>query len=206
MPTDYAAALAQRNGALRRVAARYSSPQTLEPWTEQVVELGAQLAVARRELVELLSPRYATLADEVRLGAGALRYEGEPPTREELERRLEQDLARGFTGGGPHLHDVVISADGRDLRSYGSQGEQRLAVLALLLAEADVLAERDHGGPLLLLDDVLSELDAERRAILAQRLRNSGVQALLTATAAAALPTRPDELIEVRPGEARRAA
>ena len=206
MPTDYAAALAQRNGALRRVAAGYSSPQTLEPWTEQAVELGAQLVVARRELVELLSPRYAAIAEELRLGAGALRYEGEPPTREELERRLEQDLARGFTGAGPHLHDVIISADERDLRSYGSQGEQRLAVLALLLAEADLLAERDHGAPLLLLDDVLSELDAERRAILAQRLRLSQVQALLTATAASALPTAPDELIEVRPGEARRAA
>ncbi len=206
MPTDYAAALAQRNGALRRLASGYSSAEALHPWTERVAELGAQLVAARRELVGLISPRYAKIAEELQLGSGELRYEGEAPTSEDLERRLEQDLARGFTGLGPHLHDLTVAADGRDLRSFGSQGEQRLAVLALLLAEAELLAEREHGGPLLLLDDVLSELDLERRAILATRLRESGAQAFLTATAASALPVAPDELIEVRPGEARRAA
>ena len=206
LPTEYAAALAQRNGGLRRLAAGYSSPQALEPWTERVAELGAQLVAARRELVELLSPRYARIAEQLRLGAGELRYEGEPLSRDDLERRLEQDLARGSTGLGPHLHDVCVLAGGRDLRSYGSQGEQRLAVLSLLLAEADLLVERGRGGPLLLLDDVLSELDSERRAVLADRLRRFGTQAFLTATAVSALPVSPDELIEVRPGRARRAA
>lgn len=204
-PTDYAAALAQRNGALRRVAAGYSSPEALAPWTRQVAELGAQLVVARRELVELLSPRFAEIAEELRLGIGELRYEGDPSSVEDLENRVEQDLARGSTGLGPHLHDVAVSADRRDLRSFGSQGEQRLAVLSLLLAEADLLAERAAAGPLLLLDDVLSELDPERRAILAERLRRSGAQAFLTATTVAALPVGPDELIEVEPGRARRA-
>jgi DNA replication and repair protein RecF len=203
---DYAAALAQRNGALRRVAAGYSSPESLEPWTQQVAELGAQLVSARRELVVLLSPAYAEIAEELRLGAGELRYEGDLPTLAELERRLEQDLARGSTGLGPHLHDFAIWAGGRDLRSFGSQGEQRLAVLALLLAEADLLAERGHGAPLLLLDDVLSELDPDRRTILAKRLRATGAQAFLTATTPSALPVSPDELIEVEPGQARRAA
>jgi DNA replication and repair protein RecF len=206
LPTEYAAALAQRNGGLRRLAAGYSSPQALEPWTERVAELGAQLVAARRELVELLSTPYVRIAEQLRLGAGGLRYEGEPLSRGDLERRLEQDLARGSTGLGPHLHDVCVLAGGRDLRSYGSQGEQRLAVLSLLLAEADLLVERGHGGPLLLLDDVLSELDSERRAVLADRLRRFGTQAFLTATAVSALPVSPDELIEVRPGQARRAA
>jgi DNA replication and repair protein RecF len=206
LPTGYAAALAQRNGALRRVAAGYSSPEALEPWTRQVAELGAGLVDARRELLALLSPRDGAIGEELRLGRGELRYDGEPPTRDQLERRLEQDLARGSTGLGPHLHDVGVLAAARDLRSYGSQGEQRLAVLSLLLAEAELLAERAHGGPLLLLDDVLSELDPERRELLAERLRHMGVQALLTATAASALPALPDELIEVEPGYARRAA
>jgi DNA replication and repair protein RecF len=206
LATEYAAALAQRNGALRRLAAGYSSREALEPWTQRVAELGAELAAARGELLELLSPLFARLAAELRLGAGELRYEGEPPSRAELELRLEQDLTRGFTGLGAHLHDVVISAGRRELRTYGSQGEQRLAVLALLLAEAELLVERGHGGPLLLLDDVLSELDPERRSILAERLRGFGTQALLTATAASALPVSPDELIEVSPGQARRAA
>jgi DNA replication and repair protein RecF len=205
-PTDYAAALAQRNGALRRVAAGYSSRDALDPWTRQVAELGAELVAARRGVVELLSPRFSEIAEELRLGGGELRYEGEPPPAADLERRIEQDLARGSTGLGPHLHDIAVSADSRDLRSYGSQGEQRLAVLSLLLAEADLLAERETAGPLLLLDDVLSELDPERRTILAERLRRSGAQAFLTATTAAALPVAPDELIEVEPGAARRAA
>ena len=204
--TEYSSALAQRNGALRRLAAGFSSPEALAPWTERVAELGAELVNARRELLELLSPSFSAIADELRLGPGALGYEGEPPTREELEGRLEQDVSRGSTGLGPHLHDVSITAAGRDLRSFGSQGEQRLSVLALLLAEAELLTTRREPTPLLLLDDVLSELDPARREILAARLRAAGGQALLTATSAAALPVAPDELIEVEPGLARRAA
>jgi DNA replication and repair protein RecF len=206
IPTDYAAALAQRNGALRRVAAGYASREALEPWTQRIAELGAQLVTARRELLDLVSSCFAEIAEELRLGAGELRYEGEAPGREDLDRRLDRDLDRGSTGLGPHLHDVAVAAGGRDLRSYGSQGEQRLAVLALLLAEADLLAVREHGGPLLLLDDVLSELDPDRRGILAERLRRSAGQALLTATDASALPVAPDELVQVEPGRARRAA
>jgi DNA replication and repair protein RecF len=206
LPTEYAAGLAQRNGALRRIAAGHSPREALEPWTERVAELGTRLVSARLELVELLSPTYARIAEDLRLGAGELRYEGEPPSREALERRVEQDLARGSTGLGPHLHDIAVWAGGRDLRSYGSQGEQRLAVLSLLFAEAELLVERGHGAPLLLLDDVLSELDPERRTTLTTRLRDFGAQALLTATTASALPSAPDELVEVRPGEARRAA
>jgi DNA replication and repair protein RecF len=204
--TGYASALAQRNAALRRVAAGYSRPEALEPWTQRVAELGAELVAARTELVELLTGAFAEIAMELRLGEGRLRYEGDAPTANELERRLEQDLARGSTGLGPHLHDVAVTAEGRDLRSFGSQGEQRLAVLALLLAEAALLAQRGEPSPLLLLDDVLSELDPERRGILGERLRCAGGQALLTATTAAALPTTPDELVEVEPGRARRAA
>jgi DNA replication and repair protein RecF len=206
VPTEYAAALAQRNGALRRLATGYSSREALEPWTERVAELGTRLVEARRELIALVEASYAAAAEELRLEGGDLRYEGDAPSRTDLEHRLEQDLARGSTGLGPHLHDVAVSAGGRDLRSFGSQGEQRLAVLALLLAEADLLVERGHGPPLLLLDDVLSELDPERRASLVERLHGVGTQTLVTATASSALPGAPDELVEVRPGQARRAA
>jgi DNA replication and repair protein RecF len=201
-PTDYAAALAQRNGALRRVAAGYSPREALDPWTPQVTELGRILVDARRELVELLSPRFAASAAEFQLDDAELRYEGEPVTAEQLTARLEADLSRGFTGLGPHLHDVAVVAGGRDLRSFGSQGEQRLAVLSLLLAEADLIAERGASEPLLLLDDVLSELDPDRRRVLASRLRRPGGQAFLTATSNAALPGDPDVLVEVTPGRA----
>jgi DNA replication and repair protein RecF len=130
-----------------------------------------------------------------------LRYEAEPPTAEALESRLEEDLDRCTTGLGPHLDDVGIAAGGRDLRRFGSQGEQRLAVLSLLLAEAELLTDRGPAPPLLLLDDVLSELDERRRRALAERLGGIG-QTLITATGASALPGEPAQLVEVVPGSA----
>ena len=94
----------------------------------------------------------------------------------------------------------MIAAGARELRSFGSQGEQRLAVLALLLAEAELITERRGFPPLLLLDDVLSELDPGRRRILARRVARAG-QAFVTATDAAMLPFDSDQLLEVAPGE-----
>jgi DNA replication and repair protein RecF len=103
------------------------------------------------------------------------------------------------TSLGPHLDDVAIAAGDCELRSFGSQGEQRLALLALLLAEAETITDRTGVPPLLLLDDVLSELDPGRRRILADRVRTVG-QALITATDAAMLPAAPDQLLEVTSG------
>ena len=196
VPSEYGAALAQRNGALRRVAAGLSSREALRPWTERVAELGALLVAARRAAIALLAPVFSERAQELGLPAASLVYGGEPPTAEALEARVERDLERGTTGLGPHLDDVAIVAGERDLRSYGSQGEQRVAVLALLLAEGECIAEQRSVPPLLLLDDVLSELDSERRAVLARRLAGRG-QTLVTATAASALPSRPDQLVRV---------
>jgi DNA replication and repair protein RecF len=105
----------------------------------------------------------------------------------ELEARLDRDLDRGATGLGPHLRDVEIRAAARELRGFGSQGEQRTAVLALLLAEASVLADRRGAAPLLLLDDVLSELDASRRRALLASLPSGG-QTVVSATSTDALP------------------
>jgi DNA replication and repair protein RecF len=122
-------------------------------------------------------------------------------TVEALEARLDRDLDRGATGLGPHLDDIDLLAGRRDLRAFGSQGEQRLAVLALLLAEAELVQAQRGFPPLLLFDDVLSELDPERRRILAGRLRSFG-QTLITTTSAAALPVDPDQLLEVEADEA----
>ena len=201
LPGDYAAALAQRNASLRRVANGFSSQDALAPWTERVAELGARLAEARTQAIEQLAPRFAETAEELGLPGGQLEYDGEPLTAAVLEERLTRDLERGVTGAGPHLHDVTIASGSRELRAFGSQGEQRLAVLSLLLAEHELLAEQGR-RPLLLLDDVLSELDERRRRILAERIRGSG-QALVTATSADSLPAAPDQLIEVSPGAAR---
>jgi DNA replication and repair protein RecF len=200
LSADYAAALAQRNAALRRLATGLSPREALVPWTEQVVSLGTELVAARKETLGLLAAPFAERADELGLPDAGLHYTGGPVTASLLEDRLERDLERGSTGVGPHLDDVVVSSANRDLRSFGSQGEQRLAVLALLLAEAGLITERRGIAPLLLLDDVLSELDPARRGILAARVAGSG-QALITATDAAMLPVEPDQLLEVTPGE-----
>lgn len=196
LPSEYGAALAQRNASLRSVSAGFGSHEALEPWTERVAGLGDALVEARTELVSLLEPAFVECAAELGLASASLRYEGEPPTLAALQARLERDLDRGSTGIGPHLDDVSIAAGGRDLRTFGSQGEQRLAVLALLLAEADFVHERRGVPPLLLLDDVLSELDPGRRRVLVERLRSFG-QALITATTAAALPAEPEQLLQV---------
>jgi DNA replication and repair protein RecF len=202
--TDYAAALAQRNASLRRIAGGFSSRDALTPWTEQVATLGRQLAEARSEVLAALAPGFAARAEELALPAARMTYDGEPPSVEALEARLERDLERGSTGLGPHLDDVVLTSGTRDLRSYGSQGEQRLTVLALLLAEAELIAERRGFPPLLLLDDVLSELDSNRRRVLAERVQGAG-QTLVTATDAASLPVEPSLLLEVTPGLVRAA-
>ncbi len=202
--TEYAAALAQRNAALRRVAGGLSSRAALVPWTEQAVSLGAELVAVRHEIVAALAPGFAARADELGLPAARMSYEGETPTLEELEQRVDRDVERGATGAGPHLHDVALRSGTSDLRSFGSQGEQRLTVLALLLAEAELIVERRGYWPLLLFDDVLSELDPERRRVLAERVRGGG-QALITATEAAALPLEPGQLLEVSPGLVRAA-
>jgi DNA replication and repair protein RecF len=204
LSTEYGAVIAQRNAALRRVSAGFSTRDALVPWTEQVAALGRQLVESRSEVVAWLAPGFAERADELGLPAARMVYDGDPPTVEALEARLERDLERGATGLGPHLDDVVLASGPRDLRSFGSQGEQRLTVLALLLAEAELISERRGFPPLLLLDDVLSELDPERRRVLAERVLAAG-QTLVTATQASSLPVEPAQLLEVSPGLVRAA-
>ncbi len=205
LPAEYGAAVVQRNAALRRVMAGASSRDAVAPWTQRVAELGSALVTARHEAIAALRPPFAERAAELGLAGAELLYEAEPTSTEALEARLDEDLDRGTTGLGPHLDDVGIGAGGRDLRRYGSQGEQRLAVLSLLLAEAALITDRGPAPPLLLLDDVLSELDERRRRALAERLSGPG-QTLITATGASALPFEPSQLVEVEPGFARAAS
>lgn len=202
VPVEYAAAVGQRNAALRRVAGRLSPAEALAPWTAQVAELGAALVAARTEAIAVLGEGFAVKASALGLPDGRLAYTGRAATVGELDARLARDLERGSTGAGPHLDDVGIFSAERDLRSFGSQGEQRLAVLALLLAEAEALVGRRGGPPLLLFDDVLSELDGMRREALVALLPAGG-QTLMTSTAADALSVEPDQLLVVGPGTVR---
>jgi DNA replication and repair protein RecF len=200
LPAVYGEVLGQRNAALRRVSLGLSTRDVLAPWTARVAELGLELVAARRRVLELLGAGFAERAGELGLADVSLDYRGESPTPEALEARLDRDLERGSTGLGPHLDEIAIRAGTRDLRSFGSQGEQRLAVLSLLLAEADLIAA-DRPAPLLLLDDVLSELDPARREILAARVGGRG-QTVITTTSRQALPAEPAQVVEVTPGRA----
>ena len=198
VPQDYLATLAQRNAALRRVQLGLSAEAAIAPWTERTAALGTELVRLRQETLAALAPGFAERAGELGLPTASLRCDAEPPTAAGLEARLRRDVERGSTGLGPHLDDVLVASGDRDLRRFGSQGEQRLAVLSLLLAEAELLPE----PPLLLLDDVLSELDPGRRKVLAERVAGMG-QTMITATHSSALPLEPAQLVEVEPGSAR---
>ncbi|MGL6279082.1 MAG: DNA replication/repair protein RecF [Gaiella sp.] len=199
LPLTYGSAIGQRNACLRRVAAGVAARDALVPWSEAVAHHGAELTTARAETLGLLGPAFAARADELGLSDASLELVGEPASVASLEARLDRDLERGSTGIGPHLDEIRILQGTRDLRTFGSQGEQRLAVLSLVLAEAELLAEHADVAPLLLLDDALSELDATRRQILSERLGSVG-QAIVSATGAEALPLAPAQLLEVRPG------
>jgi DNA replication and repair protein RecF len=196
---DYSSAVGQRNAALRRTRMGQSTREALAPWTTRVAELGAELVGLRTDVVALLEEGFTEAAGELGLESASLAYEGEPASAAELDARLDADLERGLTGAGPHLHDLRIEAGGRDLRVFGSQGEQRVAVLSLVMSEAAALRERHGTSPLVLLDDVLSELDGDRRVALAAMISH-GAQTVVTATAAAALPGEPAQSLAVMPG------
>ncbi len=184
----YGEALAQRNALLGRIRSGRVSADALTPWNVTLARAGAVLAADRGAAVELLAGRCSEHAAALGLDGGltvsyrrrSLATSAEE-LAEELAATLAADLARGHTTRGPHRDDLVISRDRRSLRRFGSQGEQRLALLALLLAERDALAELRARPPLLLFDDVMSELDGARRSRLAGELRRGG-QAILTAT------------------------
>ncbi len=210
----YSRALAQRNALVARIRAGAASPDGLDAWDTELARRGAELMADRREAGEALAPGFEALAMELGLPEpGRLAYRPRSRAEDaaglaaELAERRAADLERGFTAHGPHRDDVELSHGGFSLRSYGSQGQQRTALLALLFAERDLLAERRGTPPLVLLDDVMSELDEARRERLAERLRSGG-QAVVTATelshvpgASAAAVTR----LEVSPGSVRAA-
>ena len=183
-------ALAQRNALLARAPAGGGE---LEAWDASFAEAAAALVDARAEALEDLAPRFASSASELGLeGAATLEYApraagSAEEIREALAERREADVRLGRSSWGPHLDEVKISAGGRALRRFGSQGQQRTALLALLFAERSALAEARRVTPLLLLDDVMSELDPERRERLVELLAGPG-QVVITAATEESVP------------------
>jgi DNA replication and repair protein RecF len=185
---SYREALAQRNALLARIRAARAPSEDLAAWNRALAEAGVALAADRRAAVELIAAPFAQHAHDLGLdGAVTIAYTERSPAEsadelaDELAAALAADVQRGFTTRGPHRDELTIARDGRSLRRYGSQGEQRIALLALLVAERDALADARSRPPLMLLDDVVSELDADRRARLVAALTHSG-QAIVTTT------------------------
>jgi DNA replication and repair protein RecF len=181
----YGRALQQRNSLLRLIREENADRDQLRYWDEPFLEAGGEVVGGRhRLLAELAGPLAAAHAEiapeEAAVAALATRYltnavpaPGESP-RDALARRLgetaEKEVWNGTTLIGPHRDDLAFELAGRDLAGFASRGQQRTAILALKLAELDLLAARDGRPPLLLLDDVFSELDPARRSHLVRRI------------------------------------
>lgn len=205
----YAQTLAQRNALLARGNA---SDAELDAWDAELARHGVALVSDRREAVAAVAERYGTTAAELGLGGepsvryrSALDEASESRMREQLAERRSSDRQRGFTTFGPHRDELVLGHDGREVRTYGSQGQQRLSLLALLLAECEAIAETTRRRPLILLDDVMSELDATRRERLTARVGGLG-QCVITATEIDHIPggAGAGAVIEVSGGDAHR--
>jgi DNA replication and repair protein RecF len=192
----YGRALQQRNGLLRAIRDETASRDELRYWDRPFLEAGGAVVAARHELLQRLAPplaaAHAEIApDEATLGALGLAYVSNAPTtagetpHDALARRLgetaEKELWNGTTLVGPHRDDVAFVMAGRDLAAFASRGQQRTAILAVKLAELDLVTTHDRRPPLLLLDDVFSELDPGRRAHLVRRIAELP-QAFVTTT------------------------
>jgi DNA replication and repair protein RecF len=185
----YAQTLGQRNALLGRMRAHPATRDSLASWDLQLARHALALMEDRQRAIDGLREPFGRLAALLGLdGAPTLSYRprsraGSPEElARELAERLAGDLERGFTGHGPHRDDVVLLREERDLRAYGSQGQQRLALLALLLAEREAIGSTRTAAPLMLLDDVMSELDRDRRQALVELLRAGEAQSIITTT------------------------
>jgi len=184
---EYARVLAQRNALLGRIRTGSASRATISTWDRELARSALELSADRAAAVGLLEQHLAPQARQLGCqGELAVTYRprsrarGEEGFVAELQSRLTTDLERGYTGHGPHRDELAIVRDGRELRVFGSQGEQRLALLALLLAERAALEGQRRRMPLMLLDDVMSELDSERRELLAAELLRDGQSVIAT--------------------------
>jgi len=178
----YGRARQQRNILLRQIREGVDGADQLPYWNQILIDEGGAIVAERLQLLAALAEPLAAAHGEIAPSEGSLTItyvtnaptaSGETPA-DALRRRLaetaEKELWNGTTLVGPHRDDLVFQLDGRDLAGFGSRGQQRTAILALKLAELELLRAADGADPLLLLDDVFSELDPERRAHLVRRI------------------------------------
>ncbi len=197
--------LRQRGTLLRQAGGRLGTDEdrTLDVWDAKMSELGDALGQARASLVDALEPLVAKVYDQVAETAAHVALAYLAPWRggglaEALARARTEDVRRGVSTVGPHRDDVMFTIAGLPARSHASQGEQRSLALALRLAGHELVAEASGSAPVLLLDDVFSELDPDRSSALLAHLPPA--QAMLTTTGPVPGEISPELVVRVRDG------
>lgn len=199
----YQHSLLQRNNLLKAIRDRRSAVDQLDIWDEQLAALAAAVTAKRVEALkklnmlanlmhrkltdgkEGLSLHYLLQQLDVDMPQAVSEFTGW--YQEKLAKNRQLDIDRGSTGIGPHRDDLLLEVNGQNLRVYGSQGQQRTGALALKLAELEFIKSETGEYPILLLDDVMSELDASRREHLLGFIKNR-IQTFITATDATSFP------------------
>ena len=186
--SSYGRTLAQRNAQVARVRAGEATLDSLGVWEERLAAEAAPLIESRRQAAAAIAGLFASRAEALGLPEATVAYrprtDADAPGIAAELAKLRRELGRAYVTFGPQLDELELCAAGRKLRRFGSQGQQRVALLALLLAERDALLAEGRPAPMMLLDDVMSELDPERRALLVATLEQVG-QTLVTATESA---------------------
>lgn len=182
---QYYRILKQRNNLLKEIQKKPALQETLFVWDKQLIEYGERVMVARRDFLQRLDKIAAEKLNALTGGVDQLKIIYKPNCEvgqmsERLARNLQRDLFLGSTNYGPHKDDILFSIDGKEVKSFGSQGQQRTTALAARLAEVDLIREETGENPVLLLDDVLSELDEKRQKFLMESI--DGLQTFITCT------------------------
>ncbi len=183
--SGYHKTLNQRNKLLKDIAFRPELFDTLSVWDMQLVEYGRRIIKRRRAFIEELNEIIHDIHLKISGGKENLVLRYEPDIEDiffedELSKAKPKDLKLCQTTVGPHRDDMLFSIDGADIRRYGSQGQQRTSALSLKLSEIDLVRRSIHNTPVLLLDDVLSELDSSRQNFLLNNI--SDIQTIITCT------------------------
>jgi DNA replication and repair protein RecF len=194
--TEYNRILQQRNTALKSRAGRrwhVADDDEIEAWNQELVTVGAQLIRRRGEFLKQLNPEVNFFHQRITDGGEeiALTYEpaieltqgGKIPDHFQttLRRVRDKEMKLGMTLAGPHRDDVALTVNGRNLRTFGSQGQQRTSAIALKLAAARLLEKKFGEQPILLLDDVFAELDVDRTRFLFDQFSRLGQLFIATA-------------------------
>jgi DNA replication and repair protein RecF len=182
---DYYKVIRQRNNLLKTANSSHEKPETLDVWDEQLVLHGNKIYEFRKNFIEDISVISSEIYRNISGNKESLSLVYKPNATninfsEKLKKNLDRDLYMGSTGIGIHKDDIVINLNGVDIRSFGSQGQQRTASLSMKLAEIELIRDKKNKRPVLLLDDVLSELDESRQRFLLSYIKD--IQTVITCT------------------------